>query len=450
MAPNGPSEAVASGEGSDTFAARRTAESRVANRTQQETNGSPVATAEEIVANKLAKFGRSRRDLLHALASRHGIEVPDTVEQFFDAIEANRWEEADALFKSLRASDNDSANPRDPKLGRIWRTVQETWGAAREVNTWPTRELLTYGNAVLDSLRPGMIYVGGTDPGAFIPTMFNATSEGEQHIAFTQNALANGDYLKYLSDLYGDRLVTLTSDDGERAFEAYQVDAQKRYLHDQQFPDEPKQLRPGEDVRIVDGKVQVSGQIAVMTINEKLFQMLMEKNPHMSFAMEASFPFASTYANATPLGPIMELRVTDEQNALSPERATQTIDYWRAAADRLSIGPEATDSLYPRFAYAKMVSEQATLLIDRGYAAEGEQALRLANQIGPGSPEAFYRLINLLVSQGRANDALVAAEATYLSLPSVDRMKTYYGDNPTPAEQMRVTIENLKLAQKTK
>src|SRR5678816_2076379 len=100
----------------------------------------------------------------------------------------------------------------------------------------------------------------------------------------------------------------------------------KRLQHDQQFPDEPKQIRPNEDVRSIDGRIQVSGQVAVMAINEKLLQALMEKNPDASFALEESYSFKNAYANATPLGPIMELRVQDEQSALTAERAAQSLD----------------------------------------------------------------------------------------------------------------------------
>src|SRR5436190_23197844 len=104
-----------------------------------------------------------------------------------------------------------------------------------------------------------MIYIGGTDPGCFIPTFLNETSEGERHITLTQNALADGTYLDYLNFLYGGQMNTLTEDDSQRAFQNYLADAQKRLQHDQQFPDEPKQLRPGEDVRSTDGRLQVSG-----------------------------------------------------------------------------------------------------------------------------------------------------------------------------------------------
>ena len=63
---------------------------------------------------------------------------------------------------------------------------------------------------------------------------------------------------------------TLTSEDSQAAFQAYVGDAQKRLEHDQQFPDEPKQVRPGEDIRVVDGKVQVSGMASFSTGNPLL------------------------------------------------------------------------------------------------------------------------------------------------------------------------------------
>jgi hypothetical protein len=88
-------------------------------------------------------------------------------------------------------------------------------------------------------------------------------------------------------------MTTLTKEDSQRAFQDYITDAQKRFQHDQQFPDEPRQLRPGEDVRVTDNRTQVSGQVAVMAINEKLFQTLMQNNPGVSFATEQSFPFPS-------------------------------------------------------------------------------------------------------------------------------------------------------------
>jgi predicted Zn-dependent protease len=142
-----------------------------------------------------------------------------------------------------------------------------------------------------------------------------------------------------------------------------------------------------------------------MAVNEKLFQTFMQNNPGVSFAMEESFPFASTYANATPLGPIMELGVQDGQNTLTAERATQTVDYWRGIAQQLMADPETPDGSDPRKTYSKMISAQAGLFLARNYTAEADQAFRLANAICPTSPESLYRYVNMLVEQKRFQEA---------------------------------------------
>jgi tetratricopeptide (TPR) repeat protein len=256
-----------------------------------------------------------------------------------------------------------------------------------------------------------MIYIGGTDPGRFIPTLLNETADGERHIIVTQNALADQTYLDYVSFLYSDRFTALTKEESERAFQDYLSDAQKRLQHDQQFPNEPKQIRPGEDLQMIDNRLQVSGQIAVMAINEKLLQTLMEKNPDASFAMEESFPFNSMFANASSLGPIMELRVRDEQNVLTRERAAQSVDYWRTTAQQIFADPEARESPEVLKSYSKLISSQGGLFANRNYTAEAEQAFRLAAEICPYSSEAVFRLANLLVGQNRIEDALPVAEA---------------------------------------
>ena len=373
-------------------------------------------SAEEIVAKKLSQFARGRHELVYALAKRFKVEVPEDVERFFAAVERGKWEEIDAAHAALLAG-GDLTTPRSSELHSIWRAIQETWGVARESHDWPAQKLLDYGNAVLGSLRPGMIYVGGTDPGCFIPTFLNETGEGERHVVLTQNALADGYYLDYLNYLYGDRMTTLTHEDSQKAFEEYLADAKKRAEHDQQFPDEAKQVRPGEEIRLTNGGVSIGGQIAVMSINEKMFQMLMEKNPDASFAMEQSFPFKSVYANATPLGPIMELRVQDQQNALTPERARASVEYWRDTARELQTSSEDQNLQNPRMAYAKMASEQAALLLDRNYTQEAEETLRVAVQIAPSSPEALFRYIDVLTRQSRAAEGIPMVEAAIKAAP---------------------------------
>jgi hypothetical protein len=380
-------------------------------------------TPEQIVAGKVVQFGRNRRELIRAIAWRTGKEIPPEVEKFFDALEAGDWEQVQALWKSMAKRSGQyeyEGTPHSPELDPFWPTVLDVYCTAEAAHDWPAQKLLDYGNAVLGALRPGMVYVGGTDPGRAIPTLLNETGEGERHIVITQNAFADRRYMEFVNTLYGDRFATLTQQDSDRAFAECIADARKRWEHDQQFPDEPKQVRPGEKVGMVDGRFQVSGQESVMAINENMLRMLMEKNPDLSFAMEESFPFKSMMGNATTLGPIMELGVQDEQNALTHERASQTVDYWRTTTQQLLSDSEAVDSHEVRMSYSKLISSHAGLLLERGYPAEAEEALILANQMAPTSPEAVFRYVNLLISQDRVTDAIPVAENALRLRPNTE------------------------------
>lgn len=334
--------------------------------------------------------------------------MPPMVERFFDAIEAGNWEEINRQWAVLAKKGRQYENSTDddsPLLDPVWCALLDAYGAAEQVHEWPAQKLLDYGNAILDSLRPGMVYVGGTDYGRWVPALLNETSGREPHIVVTQNALADGRYLEYMNTLYGERFAALTEEDSQRAFRDYVADAQRRLEHDQKFPDEPKQLRFGEEVTMVDGKVQVGGQIAVMSINEKLLQTLMAKNPDLDFAIQESSPLRGTYADALPLGPLMELGARDEQNQFGPERAAQTLDYWRSRAQQIANDPEALNSTYALKSYAHDTVAAANLLAANQFTAEAEQAYRLAALLWPANAESVGGLADLLARSGREAEA---------------------------------------------
>ena len=73
-----------------------------------------------------------------------------------------------------------------------------------------------------------------------------------------------------------------------------------------QFPNEPKQIRPGEDVRVVESRVTVAGQVAVMAINGLLTKVMFDHNPKNEFFVEESFPLDWMYPHLTPYGVIMK------------------------------------------------------------------------------------------------------------------------------------------------
>ena len=155
-----------------------------------------ASTAEEIVAGKLSQFARSRREHVHALGRRHGVEVTADVERFFDAVESGDWDAIEVAFRKINGGDSSAghSDTRPPGIDSLWPAIIDAYGVAEQVHEWPAQKLLDYGNAVLGSLRPGMVYVGGTDNGRWIPELLNDTSDGEHHVIITQNALADSTY----------------------------------------------------------------------------------------------------------------------------------------------------------------------------------------------------------------------------------------------------------------
>ena len=381
---------------------------------------SSARPAEEIVAEKLSQFASQRQEIVAAMARHFNVPLPEDVDRFFAAVHAGRWEETTNLYAIL--SQRRASEDCPPGLAQLWPALHETFGVAEQAHEWPAQNLLDYGNAVLDSLRPGMAYIGGTDAGRFIPTLLTDTGEGEPHIVLTQNALANGTYLEYLKFRYGERLATLTSDESQSSFATYIADAEKRFQHDQQFPEAPKQVRPGEDIQITDGRVAVSGQIAVMAINEHLLQTLLQKNPDLTFALEESSPLKSLYAGATTLGPITELRATDPASALTAERAAQALDYWRTTTQNLLAEPDAAAAAAPRDAYLSLILGQAHLFLDRNLSGEAEQAYQLAHQLSPDNLAVVFGYTGLLVDQQRYEEARQVAQAAANLVPDNNQL----------------------------
>jgi len=363
--------------------------------------GAAPADAAAMVREKLAQFSDSRLELARALAASKHVTLSPQAEAFFAAVKAGDWEAIERLYKELVES-----RPEDGPEAEGWQLIKcaakEAYGAAEAAHAWPPDRLLQYGEAVLGALRPGMVYIGGTDPGRFIPTLLNETSGGERHVVLTQNALADASYLEYVRFQYSDRLALLDGADSQRSFGDYIKDAKARALHDEQFPEAPAQLRPGEQVRVTEGRVQVSGQTAVMAINEKLLTALLDKNPGVGFALEESFSLPSTYTGAAPAGALLELRAGEAGRAVTPEQAAQSIEFWRTAQQDLATEPPDSEV---RKAWAKMAVAQSNLLARQGFAAEAEQGYGLARALAPTLPEAIHGLVALWEKDGRGAEA---------------------------------------------
>lgn len=246
-----------------------------------------------------------------------------------------------------------------------------------------------------------------------------------------------------------------TPGDSSVCFSEYMNDAAQRYAHDQQFPldkypNEPRQMKPGEEVHPQpNGQISVAGQVAVMSINGLLTKVIFDHNPSNEFFVEESFPLDWMYPYETPFGIIMKIN-RQPLDHLSEDIIAKDHDFWSRYSER-TIGNWMTyDTTVPqvgqfiekvylehdltgfkgnskfvrddqaqkafsklrnaiggiydwRFQHPKDAPDQQRML------REAEFAYRQAWAFCPYSPEAVFRYINLLLRMGRVDDALTVA-----------------------------------------
>lgn len=362
---------------------------------------------EQIVAGKLSQYARLRRDLGRRMAEKLGVEFTPEMERFFDAIEAGDWEETQSLAGVLLGVGKTSESPESPPNHPLRPVLMEAWGVAEVAHQWPAQALLDYGARILETLEPGTIYLGGTDPGRFIPTLLNETTDGDRHIVLTQNALADHQYLEYLACLYPDQLAGLTVEDSQRAFNDYLSDARRRWQHDQQFPDEPKQVGANEGIQATaGGGMAISGSVAVMQINGLLLETLMAKNPAAGFMLEESLPIPSTYRGGAVAGPLIRLQAVEGGGPMPAETAQQALRYWLDTGAQVMADAAWFESTDLRNAYAKLAEGQANLLAHQNFNREADQLYQMAHQLSPTALPPVERYAEFLRQQGRQGEAL--------------------------------------------
>jgi thioredoxin-like negative regulator of GroEL len=131
-----------------------------------------------------------------------------------------------------------------------------------------------------------------------------------------------------IGGVYPDReIYSATPDDSQRCFQEYMADAQRRA--------QLNQLKPGEDVKIVDNKVQVSGQVAVMNINGLITKVIFDHNPKNEFFVEESFPLDWMYPHLTPFGIIMKIN-RQPLPALTEDIYSRDHQFWKQFSKRLT------------------------------------------------------------------------------------------------------------------
>jgi hypothetical protein len=394
---------------------------------------------------QLKSFVADKEAQANAAARAEGKEMLPEYKALFAAAAKGDWPIVHNTFTVLsrRAPQYEHRGPSDERLTGIqWQTVLETYGAIEDFAGGEDKYCIAFGRHIIDSIPPGSIYFGGTDPGRFLVTaLCKSQVNADPFFVLTQNALADGGYLAYLRGMYGDKIYIPTDADSQQCFADYTADAQRR--------SQQHKLQPGESIKMVNGKAQISGQVAVMEINGLLAKVIFDKNSNHEFYIEESFPLDWMYPHLEPHGLIMKIN-RQPLPELSDEIVQRDRDYWTKYLTPMiggwlnddtpvSVVAAFAEKVYlrhdlsgftgdPRFVqsdfsyktFSKLRSSLAGIYAWRLDQAAGDEekdrmtraadfAFRQAWALCPSSPEAVFRYINFLLKQKRNSDALLVA-----------------------------------------
>jgi beta-lactamase regulating signal transducer with metallopeptidase domain len=397
------------------------------------------------VSDQLKRFVAEKEQQAYAGAKAESKKIVPEYKAIFAAAKKGEWLAISNKFEKLRLrAPQYEYGGQDVQLhGTAWQAVLEIWGSFGNIAAGGERYMVELTEDAIESIPPGSIYFGGTDPGRFMITALQKSHvNADPFFTITQNALADGTYLDYVRRMYGDKIYVPTKQDNERAFNDYTRDAEQRLKENK--------LKPEESVKIVDGRVQVSGQVSVMAINARLAKTIFDKNPKREFYLEESFPLEWMYPHLTPNGPIM--KINREPLAQIPDDvARKDREYWTRFFEPM-IGNWLHEDTsvqevvaFARRAYPKpLMAEGFGSYVDapnkwssklrssiagvyawrlrKGVDNPAEQkrmlkeadfAFRQAFAVCPWSPEAVFRYINLLVSVDRLDDAILIADVPH-------------------------------------
>ena len=253
---------------------------------------------------------------------------------------------------------------------------------------------------------------------------------------------------KSLGGVYPDReIYTPSFEDSQRCFNEYMADAQRRL--------QQNQLKPGENVAYEreSGRIQISGQIAVMSINALLTKVIFDHNPKNEFYVEESFPLDWMYPYLTPYGIIMKINrqqlpeLTDEivktDHEFWTQYSTRLIGNWITydtpvkeitdwvekvylrrnfqgfTGDRKFVRDDQAQKSFSKLRSSiggvynwRILNSKAATAERQRMLKEADFAFRQAFAFCPYSPEAVFRYVNLLISpeMQRFDDALLIAK----------------------------------------
>ena len=236
-----------------------------------------------------------------------------------------------------------------------------------------------------EEMAPGAVFFGGTDPGRFVPTymIYSANVRPDVYL-ITQNALADDTYMSVERDLYGNDIWIPAKEDSAESFNIYVNEVQSG-------------KRPANaDLKIENGRVQVTGALGVMEINGVLTKMMFDhEKRRRAFYVEESYVIQWMYPYLTPHGLIM--KINPEERAMNLSILRNDMEFWDWYQRRLLRDPAFRRDFPAQKSFSKLRAAIAGLYarysFNPEFAKAADQAFREAVTLYPASPEATFRYI---------------------------------------------------------
>ncbi|MFZ0825960.1 MAG: DUF2723 domain-containing protein [Verrucomicrobiia bacterium] len=369
-----------------------------------------------------------------------------------------------ALASQLQSSQDPLSRWLFPKLSKSTQDLITSKGSETSLRAALADDLnrLLEGPSIYDSSRFAQVKISD-----YLQQFIAQNPQGDTRIRLNRlllEAAYPADVAKSPGGVYPDREIYIPSpDDSQHCFQDYMEDVQRRM--------QAGQMMPGEDVHVdPSGKMQVSGQVAVMMINGLLCKVIFDHNPNNEFYIEESFPLPWMYPYETPYSVIMKIN----RNPL-PELPDEVFQrdhaFWSKYSDRL-IGNWITydtsvkdivdfiEKVYLRHdysgfkgdlkfvrdeqaqkAFSKLRSSisgvyawrlspqcpeeyrQKTPAAAESLRREADFAFKQSFAFCPYSPEAVFRYINFLLQYGRVEDAFLIGQTCQKLDPYNDQVK---------------------------
>jgi tetratricopeptide (TPR) repeat protein len=202
-------------------------------------------------------------------------------------------------------------------------------------------------------------------------------------------------------------------------------------------------INAGAALSFQGGRVSVQGVQGVMMINGILARMIFEANKWKhAFYVEESYVIPWMYPYLEPHGLIMKIN-REKLPRIPQETVENDTAFWDWYTARLMSNNKFKRDVVARKTFSKLRSAIAGLYSHRGLFPQAEHAFRQALELYPLSPEANFRLAELLMKQRRFTDARVLIEEFLIEDPGNDKVESFLNQVRTTeeADAKRETLE---------